>query len=154
VNQRQALTDYRKLQLQEQTLNKQRIQLGQALDQQHKTGQAPTDKDGTQRDLNAEFEQATDRLSEVLSDKYDAAARAGKGTPNVSLDDALKAIGRAPSGSAPPPPTPGTPPKAQTTPPPSEPAKMSEADARAKATAAGKDPDWYVNALRQRGLIQ
>lgn len=103
ADRRQALTDYRKLQLQEQTLNKQRIQLGQAAEQQKKTGQAPTDKDGTPRDLNAEFEQATDRLSEVLADKYAAAGRAGMGTPTVSLDDALKAIGRAPGGSAPPP---------------------------------------------------
>jgi hypothetical protein len=31
---------------------------------------------------------------------------------------------------------------------------MSEADARSKATAAGKDPNWYVAQLRSRNLIK
>jgi hypothetical protein len=42
-------------------------------------------------------------------------------------------------------------PKTQTAPAPNA---MSEADARSKATAAGKDPNWYVAQLRSRNLIK
>jgi len=63
---------------------------------------------------------------------------------------ARRAPATAPS-SAPAPATPAAaPPKAAA--PAAQ--KMTEADARKKAIAAQKDPEWYVNELRKRNLLQ
>lgn len=97
VDRRQAENEFQKLQLQEARLNSQRIQLGNLM----KSGKEVTDKDGNPRDLQGEYSQVTDQLAGTLVDKYNAAGRAGRGTPTVSLQDALTAIGRGPNAGNP-----------------------------------------------------
>lgn len=119
ITQRQARNEYYKLVANESKLNRLRGALGAMT----KSDKPVTNKDGSPRDLKAEFEEATDELSQLLADKYDAATRAGMGEPSVPLEKALSAIGRGPGGTAPAPttktPPPAAPPQSpkQTAPP-------------------------------------
>lgn len=105
VDKRQALNQFYKKEIEERKLNNLRQQLGPLLAREKK-GETINDKAGNARNIQEEFNQATDQLAETLSDKYDAAHRAGMGEPKVSLGDALKAIGRGSAAPAQPTPQP------------------------------------------------
>lgn len=150
VDQRQGLNDYRKLEIQERNLNRQRESLGNLM----KSGQEIIDpKTGVKRNLQQEFDEVTDELSQVLADKYNAASRAHMGTPTVSLEQSLSNIGRGGKSSAPASgPGPG---QASVAPPPSaSPKKYSEAEIRQRAAAKGIDPDQAVANARKNNLLQ
>lgn len=102
VDKRQALNQFYKKEIEERKLNNLRQQLGPLLTKE-KAGETINDKNGNARNIQEEFNQATDQLAETLADKYDAAHRAGMGEPKVSLGDALKAIGRGSAAPAQPP---------------------------------------------------
>lgn len=96
IDRRTAEREYQTLVLKEGKSNRERLRLGGLIAQ----GQEQNEKDG---DIKQAYANATDDLAQTLSDKYEAAGRAGRGTPAVRLDDALTAIGRGSKPASPPP---------------------------------------------------
>ena len=79
VAQRAALNDFRRLEAQENRLHRERVNLGNLL----RSGEEVKDKSGVARDLRGEFNQASDELARIMTEKYNAAERAGMAAPKV-----------------------------------------------------------------------
>jgi hypothetical protein len=147
---RQARTQYQALSAAEGKLNTLRYAIGAA-------AKAKVDADGkpisgmykTPRDFEAEMKAATEELSRVITEKYDAAIRAGMGEPKIPLEQALREI----QAGATPQPKQAPPPAAKTqTPavaaPPSAPTAATPPASRSAQGTRQKPPDQVVKALR------
>jgi len=96
VDVRQGRTEYGQSLAQESILQRQRLNIAAAMQNQQKTGTVP------QRDLQGEMDQVNNQLEELIYHKHDAAAR-GKVTPPIPLNQELDRIGRKPPAPPPPP---------------------------------------------------
>ena len=168
----------------ESALNAERLELGATLGKgKDPKGVALYNSDGTLTDdgvnVKARFEAATDALQKQQFRRADLYG-IGKPDPqdvqtaqngeSIAADDGsiwVKKGGvafhtgaaNATQAAAPPPSSAARAPQPAATPKPATPAtpapqKMTEAQARAKAIGAGKNPDWYVTEARKRGWIQ
>jgi hypothetical protein len=152
VSQRQARAEVNKHTITEAELNRERRSLGSAI----QAGATLNDKNNQPRDLQAEYEEATDELKKVIADKYDALDRAGAGKPRVGLDEAIAALDAGDdklfkrNQGGPPAATPPKPAKPPVVPPKAK-LQMSRPEAEKKARAAGKDPGAYIRALQAHG---
>lgn len=90
---------------QEAKLNKRRRELGSLLKTGLDAKGQPIDRDSIQ----GQYEDATNELEQALTNKYDAADRAGRGVPSVPLDRAIAGIRAGAKPPETPPPVAATP---------------------------------------------